>query len=86
MNISDIEAFVALAETGSVNRAAIRLHITQPAATRRIQNFEDAMGAGSLLNRTPESQPVLILGDDDGTLRTYGTSRRRHKRTPRSAP
>ncbi|MBN9596443.1 MAG: LysR family transcriptional regulator [Afipia sp.] len=30
MNISDIEAFVALAETGSVNRAAIRLHITQP--------------------------------------------------------
>ena len=62
MNISDIEAFVALAETGSVNRAAIRLHITQPAATRRIQNFEDAMGAGSLLNRSVKPPVLTSLG------------------------
>jgi len=40
MNLQDIEAFVAVAETGSVNRAAARLNLTQPATTRRIQNFE----------------------------------------------
>lgn len=62
MNIGDIEAFVAVAETGSVNRAAIRLHITQPAATRRIQNFEDAMGAGSLLNRSVKPAVLTSLG------------------------
>ncbi|MES2600301.1 MAG: LysR family transcriptional regulator [Pseudomonadota bacterium] len=62
MNIGDIEAFVAVAETGSVNRAAIRLNITQPAATRRIQNFEDAMGAGSLLNRSVKPAVLTSLG------------------------
>lgn len=62
MNIGDIEAFVAVAETGSVNRAAIRLHITQPAATRRIQNFEDAIGAGSLLNRSVKPPVLTSLG------------------------
>lgn len=62
MNIGDIEAFVAVAETGSVNRAAIRLHITQPAATRRIQNFENAMGAGALLNRSVKPAVLTSLG------------------------
>jgi DNA-binding transcriptional LysR family regulator len=66
MNIPDIEAFVALAETGSVNRAALRLNLTQPAVTRRIQNFEAAMGGAVLLDRrakppivTPEGRRVL---------------------------
>jgi DNA-binding transcriptional LysR family regulator len=51
MNLQDIEAFVAVAETGSVNRAAIRLNLTQPATTRRIQNFEAAIGDTPLFNR-----------------------------------
>lgn len=66
MNISDIEAFVALAETGSVNRAAHRLNLTQPAVTRRIQGFEAAMGGAILLDRrnkppvlTPDGRRVL---------------------------
>ncbi|MCF6102077.1 LysR family transcriptional regulator [Mesorhizobium muleiense] len=66
MNIPDIEAFVALAETGSVNRAALRLNLTQPAVTRRIQSFEAAMGGAVLLDRrskpstlTPEGRRVL---------------------------
>src|SRR3954466_10916709 len=44
MNLQDIEAFVAVAEAGSVNRAALRLNLTQPATTRRVQNFEAAIG------------------------------------------
>ncbi len=66
MNISDVEAFVALAETGSVNRAALRLNLTQPAVTRRIQSFEAAMHGAVLLDRrarpsvlTPEGRRVL---------------------------
>ena len=48
MNLQDIEAFVAVAEAGSVNRAAARLNLTQPATTRRIQNFEAALGGAPL--------------------------------------
>jgi DNA-binding transcriptional LysR family regulator len=58
MNLQDIEAFVAVAETGSVNRAALRLHRTQPATTRRLQNLESALGSVPLLDRTARP-PVL---------------------------
>ena len=58
MNIRDIEAFVALAETGSVNRAARRLNLTQPATTRRVQNFEASLGGAALLDRRAKP-PVL---------------------------
>jgi DNA-binding transcriptional LysR family regulator len=58
MNLADIEAFVAVAETGSVNRAALRLRLTQPATTRRVQNFEAAMGGAALLDRSSKP-PVL---------------------------
>jgi DNA-binding transcriptional LysR family regulator len=52
MNLQDIEAFIAVAETGSVNRAAARLNLTQPATTRRIQNFEAAIGDAPLYDRS----------------------------------
>jgi DNA-binding transcriptional LysR family regulator len=58
MTLQDIEAFVAVAETGSVNRAALRLHLTKPATTRRIQNFEAALGGAALLDRSAKP-PVL---------------------------
>lgn len=58
MNLADIEAFVAVAETGSVNRAGLRLRLTQPATTRRVQNFEAAMGGAALLDRSSKP-PVL---------------------------
>lgn len=40
MNLQDLEAFLAIAETGSFSRAAQRLHVTQPAVTKRIQALE----------------------------------------------
>lgn len=58
MNLGDLAAFVAVAETGSINRAARRLNLTQPATTRRVQNFEAAMGGAVLLNRAARP-PVL---------------------------
>jgi DNA-binding transcriptional LysR family regulator len=63
MNLQDIEAFVAVAETGSVSRAAARLNLTQPAATRRVQSFEAAVGEGLLFNRTVKPAVLTTLGN-----------------------
>lgn len=62
MNFHDVEAFVAVAETGSVNRAALRLNLTQPATTRRIQNFESAIGGAPLFDRTVKPAVLTALG------------------------
>jgi len=62
MNLQDIEAFVAVAETGSVNRAAARLNLTQPATTRRIQNFEAAIGGAPLFDRSVKPAALTALG------------------------
>ena len=40
MQISQIQAFLAVAELGSFTQAAERLHITQPAVSKRIRQLE----------------------------------------------
>ena len=55
MNIRDLEAFVAVVETGSIVGASARLNLTQPGVTRRIQNLEDGLAA-ALLDR--QSKPL----------------------------
>jgi DNA-binding transcriptional LysR family regulator len=50
MNVRDLEAFVAVVETGSIVGASARLNLTQPGVTRRVQNLELALGA-ALLDR-----------------------------------
>jgi DNA-binding transcriptional LysR family regulator len=60
MNLRDLRAFVTVAELGSVGRAAAKLGLTQPAITRRIQNFEAALGHPVLLDRSVK--PALLTG------------------------
>jgi DNA-binding transcriptional LysR family regulator len=55
MNVHDLEAFVAVVETGSIVGASARLNLTQPGVTRRIQNLEERLGA-ALLDR--QSKPL----------------------------
>jgi DNA-binding transcriptional LysR family regulator len=55
MNIHDLEAFVAVVETGSIVGASARLNLTQPGVTRRVQNLEEQLGA-ALLDR--QSKPL----------------------------
>lgn len=62
MNFQDIQAFVAVAETGSVSRAALRLNLTQPAVTRRIQSFEATLGEGVLFDRTVKPAGLTATG------------------------
>ncbi|MFC5473426.1 LysR family transcriptional regulator [Paraherbaspirillum soli] len=55
MNTHDIEAFVAVVETGSIVAASARLHLTQPGISRRVQSLEDRLGV-TLLER--QSKPL----------------------------
>jgi DNA-binding transcriptional LysR family regulator len=59
MDMDDVRAFVRVTETGSVSRAARELHLTQPAVTRRIQRFEDVVGA-PLIDR--RRRPFALTG------------------------
>jgi DNA-binding transcriptional LysR family regulator len=61
MNFYDVEAFVAVVETGSVVGASAKLHLTQPAVTRRIQSLERTLGE-SLLDRQSKPQKPTASG------------------------
>ena len=44
MKLRHIQTFIAVAEQGSVSKAALRLHIAQPALSRQINDFEAELG------------------------------------------
>ena len=50
MNSRDLEAFVAVVDTGSIVAAGTKLNLTQPGVTRRIQSLEAFLGV-ALLDR-----------------------------------
>jgi DNA-binding transcriptional LysR family regulator len=56
MNLIDLEALVSVVDRGSIVAAAVQLHLTQSAVTRRIQNLEDVLGL-PLLDR--QTRPLL---------------------------
>lgn len=45
MDLKQLRAFVFVAETGSVTRAAAQLNVVQPAVTRQLQLLEEDLGA-----------------------------------------
>ena len=53
-DFGDLQAFVAVFETGSFQHAAAQLAISQSSITRRIQKLESALGA-TLFERTTRS-------------------------------
>jgi DNA-binding transcriptional LysR family regulator len=77
MNLGDINALVTVVDTGSLARAAVKLRLTQPAITRRIQRLEDTLGAKLLdrdvkparltaEGRTAYAECVRVLNAADG--------------------
>jgi len=58
-----VQAFIAIADNGTFNRAADALHITQTALSRRIQNLESFLGV-KLVERTTRSVALTQLGRD----------------------
>lgn len=68
MNLHDLDAFLAVVETGSVGSAGRKLNLTQPAVTRRIQNLERQLETTLLyrdskpLRLTSAGETVVIAG------------------------
>lgn len=61
MKLDEIEAFVAVVRSQSLSQAADSLALTQPAVTRRIQNFEEALGV-ELLDRNTKPLRTTPMG------------------------
>jgi DNA-binding transcriptional LysR family regulator len=61
MKIDDIEAYVAVIRAQSLQQAAQTLGLTQPAITRRLQNFEEALGV-ELLDRNTRPLKATAMG------------------------
>ena len=59
MNTHDLEAFLAVVETGSIMAAAARLNLTQPGVTRRVQNLEEHLGVALFERPGKPLRPTL---------------------------
>ncbi len=69
-DFGDLEAFLAVIETASFQRAAQQLAISQSAVTRRIQKLESALGV-ELFERTTRSlKPTLAARDFEQRAQT----------------
>jgi DNA-binding transcriptional LysR family regulator len=61
MNIPELEAFIAVVETGSIGGASLRLRLTQPGVTRRVQSLEQTLGT-PLLDRRSKPPRLTTAG------------------------
>lgn len=61
MNLAAIETFLAVVETGNLNKAADRLHVTQSTVTTRLDALEDALGQ-TLLVRSRRGAELTKAG------------------------
>jgi len=63
LNLRDIRAFIAVAQTGSFTQAAGRLHLSQPALTVQIRRLEETLGL-RLFDRNSRNVALTPTGRD----------------------
>ncbi len=61
MNITLLRSFIVVAETLNYGKAAVLLHLSQPALTRQIQKLEESLG-GELFSRDRHGARLTALG------------------------
>ena len=61
MNITSLETFVAIVDTGSLVRASERLHVTQSTVTTRLNALEEDLGQ-TLLHRQKSGAVMTLAG------------------------
>ena len=61
MELRHLRYFTSVAETENVSRAALKLHISQPALSRQIRDLEEEIGV-LLLERTAKSVSLTQAG------------------------
>jgi DNA-binding transcriptional LysR family regulator len=59
--VTELRSFCAAADLGSIGRAAIRLSVSQPALTKRLQSLE-ALAGVALLERSPRGVTLTPAG------------------------
>ncbi|MEM1361373.1 MAG: LysR family transcriptional regulator [Pseudomonadota bacterium] len=58
-DFGDLEAFVAVMETGAFHLAATRTNLSQPAITRRVRKLEEALNSQLFERSTRQVRPTL---------------------------
>ena len=81
MDIRQLRYFVAVADAGNIHQAARRLHVAQPALSRRIRELEEELGA-TLFERLPRgvrltAEGGIFLQDSRQILAAVGRARER---------
>lgn len=61
MNITALQTFIAVVETGSLVRASEKMHVTQSTVTARLQTLEDEIGQ-RLINRQKSGATLTPAG------------------------
>ena len=69
MNLHHLEIFHVVAEAGSISACAQRMHISQPAISRQLKDFESRLGV-TLFERMPRGVRLTEAGE---LLRDYAT-------------
>jgi DNA-binding transcriptional LysR family regulator len=62
MDLPQLRSFVAVAELGSLTRAAERLHLSQPAISLQLKSLQETLGV-ELFRRTPRGMQLLPAGE-----------------------
>lgn len=62
MDLIQLRAFVAVAQAGSLTRAAERLHLSQPAVSLQLKRLQEGLGV-ELFRRTPRGMQLLAAGE-----------------------
>src|SRR5262249_32751467 len=68
MNLRHLRTFIAIVDAGGVARAAARLHMTQPTASRQVEALESEFGVplfdriGRRVRLTSEGEDLLLRG------------------------
>jgi DNA-binding transcriptional LysR family regulator len=60
-DLSELRGFCVAADLGSIGRAAVRLHVTQPSLSKRLASLEVKVGA-RLLERSPHGVALTPAG------------------------
>ena len=73
MELRHLRCFLAIAEEGTLTRAATRLHLTQPVVSRTLRQLEDHLGV-RLIDRSTHHLGLTAAGHSTSSSRSGSAS------------